>query len=149
MDEWKQLIVAANMKYASERYPLALSLYQQALQHVLDIFDDQVNSDPDGTIAAVMVSYFNIADAYLVLREVDTASDQFDSAFQFLWQILKVEKLSGEVSNAAVKACGQVNMEWSGCIDKHGGEMTENFIQHYREAKRALNSVVILKSRIH
>jgi len=149
MDEWKQLIVAANMKYASERYPLALSMYQQALQYALDIFDEQVRKDPDGTIAAVMVSYFNIADAYLVLREVDAASQQFDSAFRFLWQILKVEKLSGEMSDAAVKACGRVTVEWSECVDLYGGEMTEGFIQHYREAKRALNSVVILRSRIH
>lgn len=149
MEEWKQLTLAGNYHYSSENYESALTIYHQSLRCILDDFSNQLSRNPQGAIAAVLVSYFNLADAHAETNELDLASSQFESAFGFICQLLNSGDLGADTLDATTRGCNQLQLEWTKYIKAHAKKLSALHLQQFATAKQTFVEVLRNSQTLH
>lgn len=138
MDEWKQLIAAGNYQYSAENYQSALAMYDKSLNCILKDFSQQLELDPHGAIAAVLISYFNLADTYADQSKFEQAAEQFEQAYRFVLGLVASTFVTEEISLALVKSVSRLDLEWTDFIKRAAKQLPAEHLQLYASAKRIL-----------
>lgn len=73
-DHWKELIVAGNRAYDCGEYRTAQVCYRRACELSCTAFATWVGCDYDSAVAALVVSYLNLADTEVRLCNTDAAA---------------------------------------------------------------------------
>ncbi|WP_115717546.1 hypothetical protein [Gallaecimonas mangrovi] len=85
MDEWKQVISAANQAFGVRDFSLAERRYTQACRF-LEQHLATANADKGDLIAAMVVSYANLAELYFKQQRFDVGFSQYIQLHQQLQQ---------------------------------------------------------------
>lgn len=136
MDEWKQLIAAGNYQYSAENYQSALAMYDKSLSCILSDFNKQLDLDPKVAIAAVLISYFNLADTYADQCDFRQAAEQFEQAYHFVLGLVANSFVTEEMSHALVKSVSRLDLEWTDFIKRAAKQLPAEHLQLYADVKR-------------
>jgi len=145
MTEWESLTDFANERYVHKHYQTALFFYRVALES-LDLSGQQIEQDPEPTIAAMTLTYLNLAEVYCEMSDNETANAQYEQAIQMLLGLLKGQLLSTNTHHTILRACNRVSTEWANYINTHSQEMTNHCIKRYIQVKREVYETMNLFS---
>ncbi len=129
MENWKKLICEANSEHSAKNFAAAIALYEKSLGCALEI-SDQIENDPNGHIAAILVTYFNLSETFENMGNVKKAGTQFEHAFKSIIRFLR-QGYSDQVNAAVIRAGRQLNLEWSSFIHKHSDELEDAHFKRY------------------
>lgn len=149
MEDWKKLITAGNCHFTAENYVNALTKYHESLQCILKGFSMQLTSDPQGAIAAVLVSYFNLADTFVEQGNLDDASLQFESAYCFINRLSHGVYLDEEYASAMCRGFSQLQLEWSLYIQGHAKKLSALHLQKFATAKQTFGETLGETQTVH
>jgi hypothetical protein len=141
MDEWKQLISVGNKYFSSENYVSALSVYQRSLNCIVADFPKFIRHDPHSAISALLVSHFNLAEAFQRDKRLDEASQQFSAAFYFMKRLLDVCSRGSEASEALLRGCQELQFEWTFFISNNAKRLAALRLQEFATAKTSLGDL--------
>ncbi|MDI4661242.1 MULTISPECIES: tetratricopeptide repeat protein [Cobetia] len=109
MDEWKRETQAGNLLFEQGDYAMAEQHYLNAY-HFADIFL-MPSADPDGGVAALVVSYQNLAELYRAQGQHPQAMRALQAAHARLSHALSAPGLCHAHQQALLRGSGQVRME--------------------------------------
>ncbi|MCO7233726.1 MULTISPECIES: tetratricopeptide repeat protein [unclassified Cobetia] len=109
MDEWKRETRAGNALFEQGDYTKAEQHYLSAC-HFADIFL-MPSADPDGGVAALVVSYQNLAELYRAQGRHPQAMRALQAAHARLSHALSAPGLCHAHQQALLRGSGQVRME--------------------------------------
>ena len=112
MEEWKFLICAANQAFDGSYLDNALTLYNRALDLGKKNAANNLNKNPDMSIASVTICYFNIADTYLLMKQPATATQYLRDCFDYLKELERQRDLETEAQLAILRAHRRCYREW-------------------------------------
>jgi len=118
MKEWELMISKGREAYSSEEFKHAIDINQNALKEASSLFDVVFDAEPERAVAAVVISYFNLADAYIALKSWSTAQQTLEQASAFLQQQFSLPYLSDPQQVALLHAASHLRIEWASLIQK-------------------------------
>ncbi|MGB2222025.1 hypothetical protein [Neptunomonas sp.] len=118
MKNWELLINQGRDAYSEERFNQALSINQNAIEIALNLFDNVFELEPERAVAAVVISYFNIADTYIALNSWSSAQQALEQASLFLQKQFSCLFLSEPQQVALLHAASHLRIEWASLIQK-------------------------------
>ena len=120
MQKWESLICSAKKAYMNHAYDDAIKLNQDALLVSRSQFEAVFSSaDPEKAVASVLVSYFNLTDAYIGENQLIKASSLFEEVLNFLDACnRRPDKVDKQIS-AIENGINQLSFEWTFFLKKH------------------------------
>ncbi|PIE25153.1 MAG: hypothetical protein CSA60_01285 [Neptuniibacter caesariensis] len=119
MQQWEALMQATNDAFEKQCYFTALELCQRALRLATERFKRHDTIDLDRGIAAVMASYFNLADTYIALDQLQQADEVFADASTYLQHLLNDTETTRLKKSAVSHACSSLHFERTQFFHRH------------------------------
>lgn len=119
MKEWERVMREAKQAFNDKVFSAALFLNKQALDLAKECFNEHVSEDPEGAVAAVMVSHFSLADSYIQIRDFQQAFDTYQLCFDFVQVISDTPEQSKGMEVAISHAVSHLQKEWYLFIKHH------------------------------
>ncbi|MGO3346212.1 MAG: tetratricopeptide repeat protein [Marinomonas sp.] len=123
MQSWERLTREANRAYFKHAFSDAVDLNRKALSQVEGDFDHGFYQDPETFVAATVVSYLNIAEAFTGLGDCVSANLQYENAVNFLQSILIRSDLEAEQRNLIMRTATHIRFEWDLFTQSHGANL--------------------------
>ncbi len=130
MQHWKDLIEKANQAYSTKNYKIAVKHYQTTISVAIQSFTQEFKKDSEAAMASIVVSWLNLSDCYIALKEFDNAAFCFERAFRFVNEqnIIALDtKLTTDRHAARSRlkftTLSKINYEWALFQKKHGQQL--------------------------
>ena len=130
MHEWEKTMREARKAFDGKAYKIAIKLNHQALEIAQLHFVANLKKDTEKAVTAVMVSYFSLADAYLEIRDYDSASQMYQKSLNFIQLINQDAQKTNALEAAIYHATTKLNVEW--CL----------FTKHHLPEANRVNNVL-------
>jgi hypothetical protein len=149
MQQWENTMRSAQKAFDSRSYHQAISLNQQALDIAMAQFQKNCIKDVDRAVAAVMVSYFSLVDAYVELADFNQAYAQFQHCFKFITFINKASDKTPELDRAISLAANKLKMEWFRFHKYHSDDISQHQSLLPDEFQKNMNSFLTVNQTVH
>ncbi|REG81337.1 tetratricopeptide repeat protein [Marinomonas pollencensis] len=123
MQYWEKLTREANQAYFKHAFSDAVDLNRKALAKVENDFDCGFYQDPESYVSAAVVSYLNIAEAFVALGDYISANLQYENATNFLQAILTRPDLADEQRNLIMRTATHIRFEWDLFSQSHNAKL--------------------------
>lgn len=130
MHEWEKLMREAKKAFDDKSFKVAIELNHQALEIAQLHFVANLKKDTEKAVAAVMVSYFSLADVYIEIRDFDSAYHMYQKSLNFIQLINKDAQKTNTLEAAIYHATTKLNVEW--CL----------FTKHHLPDANRINNVL-------
>ncbi|MCY1277206.1 hypothetical protein D9M68_154890 [compost metagenome] len=118
MEHWKDMISAGNRHFRVGDWVEARELYLQALAWAQTLFDRWSNADE--AVAALVVSYHNLADLHLCLGQAEESAEYLCACHERLLRSMTDVRLSEALREAACRHSRHTYAALLGFISEHG-----------------------------
>jgi hypothetical protein len=119
MKKWESTMREAKQAFNDNLFSIAIFLNKQALDLAHENFGEYVHEDAEKSVAAVMVSYFSLADSYIQIRDFQQVYKMYQSSFNFLQVLMSDTYKKTAVEAAAFHGMSHWRNEWSLFIKSH------------------------------
>lgn len=119
MDIWKKRMTAGNRAFQNHDLDLAIRCYTNACERARTLF--ALSFDYYGTVAAVVVSHHNLADAMLLDHQPDQALEVLTQVHHFLIKQLNKPSLAPTRHQALLDGCHRTRRQMSLTVRELGG----------------------------
>ncbi|MBJ7555615.1 tetratricopeptide repeat protein [Marinomonas spartinae] len=127
MRYWEKLTRQANQAYSNHAFLEAVDFNQQALDQILEGFEEDFCLDPESAVAAMAVSYLSIAESYTGLGDVVAANRQFEKAIDFLQDVIARPGLALEQRDLILQTMNHIRFEWELLTQSCGKEVVVKY----------------------
>ncbi|MCZ2723718.1 tetratricopeptide repeat protein [Marinomonas sp. 15G1-11] len=124
MQSWEHLTRQANKAYSNNAFSEAVDLNLLALQQAERSFAEDFEEDPQSTLAAISVSFFNVAESYTALGDYISANRQYQQAVNFLQVVIVLPNLITEQRDQIMKTATHIRFEWDLFTQSYGRELS-------------------------
>lgn len=146
MKNWERLTRQANRAYSNRAFSDAVDLNRQALAQAEMSFDDSFRRDAESAVAAMAVSFLNIAESYTALGDFVSANTQYENAISFLQTIITCTDIDDEQCSLILRTATHIRFEWELFTHSHG----KNIKSQRKILMQALsNAVASSKNVVH
>ncbi|XPF93980.1 hypothetical protein ACM9HF_18505 [Colwellia sp. RE-S-Sl-9] len=149
MKEWESIMREAKQAFNDKVFSVAIFLNKQALDVANDRFNEYVNEDAEKSVAAVMVSYFSLADSYIQIRDFQQAYSIYQQSFSFLQVITSDLYKNRELEVAASHGMSHLKNEWYLFIKHHENKLQTLTPSLIHQFQKNLNQLMSATLTIH
>lgn len=109
---WQHLTRQANDAHSRASLSDALELNHKALACAKATFDDGFKIDAESAVSAVIVSYLNLAEVSVSMKEWLQANDYFERGVQFLQSVIVEPSIQPEHRHLIEQMAHHIRFEW-------------------------------------
>ncbi|WP_417552118.1 tetratricopeptide repeat protein [Marinomonas fungiae] len=120
---WQHLTRQANEAHSQAAYSDALELARKALACAEATFENDFANDAESAVSAVIVSYLNLAEISISMKEWLVANAYFERGVHFLQSIIVAPNLQPEHRELIEKTASHIRFEWELFSQTYGSKL--------------------------
>lgn len=145
MQNWERLTRQANKAHSNYAFSDAIELHREALYQAQHSFDDSFHLDAESSVAAIAVSFLNMAESYSSLGDYISANTQYENAVNFLQAIIARPDMGEEHRVLIMRTASHIRFEWDLFSKTHGNSVMsqkKSLLQALSQAVSSAKAVV-------
>ncbi|MBM6549608.1 tetratricopeptide repeat protein [Marinomonas ostreistagni] len=127
---WQHLTRQANEAHTRASFADAQELNQKALACAKATFEDDFKIDAESAVSAVIVSYLNLAEVAISMKEWRHANDYFERGVHFLQTVLVSSDILHEHRDLIERMATHIRFEWELFSTTYGHRLEQARRQH-------------------
>lgn len=120
---WQHLTRQANAAHTRAAYSDAQELGCKALACAEATFKNDFENDAESAVSAVIVSYMNLAEFSISMKEWLQANEYFERGVQFLQSIIITPNLQSEHRDLIEQTASHIRFEWELFSQTYGNKL--------------------------
>lgn len=120
---WQHLTRQANEAHTRAAYSDAQELGHKALACAKATFQADFDNDAESAVSAVIVSYLNLAETSISMKEWLQANEYFEQGVQFLQSVIVTPNLQLEHRELIEQTASHIRFEWELFSQTYGNKL--------------------------
>lgn len=126
---WQQTIKRCQTAYNNQDIDECILLNLEALTLVKPLFEEHFKYHAEVAMAAIMVTYINLASAFTAAENFRAANRALNEASRLIQTVCQSQYLSEAQQVAVLRAAHQLRVEWANSQNPHESQDLETYLE--------------------